>query len=393
MTIYTCSHCKNEYHNRSEWITHVVNNRCKIMINMNKIKKVIIHECQICKKKFDRKYTHDRHVKNIHGGQIKNRKYNNVNDDINIDDNNVNTNDNNNNNVNTNDNSAHTNDDNANTSDNNNNNKTPGKYKKKRKSVVLRNVVWNTYMGDENKKGKCLCCSQEDITILNFICGHVIAESKGGDTTIKNLRPVCNLCNLSMGTENMEDFIRHQGLKKNPNWNGYKIKEQNSNILTNIIIELVNIAKKSENSYLNEENRDKIADLVNKILIPNENIMNELKHSLDIKNKDLSSTKNIQTNKTEKQLKEILTFLLDEIQKIKRIDKKKYDSIKTLIDEKHELIELRIIITTLTEALYFDKEINNEILSNEIIQQKELEGKIVEMFPIIPKIFYQMTLT
>ena len=34
----------------------------------------------------------------------------------------------------------------------------------------------------------------------------VIAESKGGDTNIANLRPVCAACNLSMGVMSMNEF-------------------------------------------------------------------------------------------------------------------------------------------------------------------------------------------
>ena len=55
---------------------------------------------------------------------------------------------------------------------------------------------------------KCLCCKKEKIDIRNVHCGHVIAESKGGDLTIKNLRPVCAPCNLSMGTRSMNEFTK-----------------------------------------------------------------------------------------------------------------------------------------------------------------------------------------
>ena len=44
------------------------------------------------------------------------------------------------------------------------------------------------------------------ISIRSFHCGHVIAESKGGDTNIANLRPVCAACNLSMGVMSMNEF-------------------------------------------------------------------------------------------------------------------------------------------------------------------------------------------
>ena len=48
----------------------------------------------------------------------------------------------------------------------------------------------------------------ENINIRNFHCGHVIAESKGGDSTIKNVRPICAACNSSMGTMSMSEFTK-----------------------------------------------------------------------------------------------------------------------------------------------------------------------------------------
>jgi len=84
---------------------------------------------------------------------------------------------------------------------------------KKKKSIPLavKRVVWNTYIGEEVGKTKCLCCNVTDITQMTFHCGHVLSENKGGPTTVDNLRPICSTCNLSMGTENMQDFIRKYG--------------------------------------------------------------------------------------------------------------------------------------------------------------------------------------
>ena len=36
--------------------------------------------------------------------------------------------------------------------------------------------------------------------------GHNIAESKGGKTNVKNLRPICSQCNKSMGTRSITEF-------------------------------------------------------------------------------------------------------------------------------------------------------------------------------------------
>ncbi|NDG68463.1 MAG: hypothetical protein EB135_03170, partial [Proteobacteria bacterium] len=41
-----------------------------------------------------------------------------------------------------------------------------------------------------------------------FECGHIIAEAKGGETSLENLRPICSTCNKSMKTINMNDYIK-----------------------------------------------------------------------------------------------------------------------------------------------------------------------------------------
>ena len=66
-------------------------------------------------------------------------------------------------------------------------------------------------MGDVSE-APCFCCRKNKIKALDgYECGHVIAESKGGETTLENLRPICHECNRNgnggMGTQNMRDYI------------------------------------------------------------------------------------------------------------------------------------------------------------------------------------------
>ncbi len=74
----------------------------------------------------------------------------------------------------------------------------------KKKSVktkipkALREQVWLKY----NKRvydSKCYVwwCNNK-INVYDFEVGHNIPESKGGPTTIENLRPICSRCNKSM---------------------------------------------------------------------------------------------------------------------------------------------------------------------------------------------------
>lgn len=69
----------------------------------------------------------------------------------------------------------------------------------------LRNLVWDTYIGREKGIGNCYCCKDE-LDSKNFECGHVVAYKDKGQTNLENLRPICSVCNKSMGTENLYVF-------------------------------------------------------------------------------------------------------------------------------------------------------------------------------------------
>jgi hypothetical protein len=124
-----------------------------------------------------------------------------------------------------------------------------GIYITKKKSVgkekipaTLRNSIWNLYIGSDKKNGTCFCCNTETISTANFQCGHIISEKEGGKLTINNLRPVCGLCNKSMGTQNMENFMTKHEFEKNKNWNGVKIVLEKENTINTI-----NTTKNSQN--------------------------------------------------------------------------------------------------------------------------------------------------
>ena len=83
----------------------------------------------------------------------------------------------------------------------------PKTVKKKRSAIpkALKNEVWDNSIGREKGVGHCYCCSKE-IDSKHFECGHIIAVSNGGTNTLQNLKPLCSLCNKSMGSQNLEEF-------------------------------------------------------------------------------------------------------------------------------------------------------------------------------------------
>jgi hypothetical protein len=69
----------------------------------------------------------------------------------------------------------------------------------------VQELVYEKYY--DMPKIKCFCCRSETLTPFNFVGGHVIARARGGEYTINNLKPICSLCNGSMGVQNMYDFM------------------------------------------------------------------------------------------------------------------------------------------------------------------------------------------
>ncbi len=64
---------------------------------------------------------------------------------------------------------------------------------------ALREQVWLKQYG-KHYTAKCATTWCENkMTVFDFQCGHDIPESKGGETILENLVPICSRCNLSMG--------------------------------------------------------------------------------------------------------------------------------------------------------------------------------------------------
>ncbi len=93
------------------------------------------------------------------------------------------------------------------------NKKTQNKPKTiKKKKYIPKKVkieAWNKYIGEEKGIGECQCCQITKISQSNFHCGHIISEKNGGKTNLANLKPICAQCNLSMGSTNMDEFIKY----------------------------------------------------------------------------------------------------------------------------------------------------------------------------------------
>ena len=89
--------------------------------------------------------------------------------------------------------------------------------RRRRIPAPLRFRVWETFCGS-SFTGQCFACGS-NIHFRNFHCGHIIPVCKGGSTTLENLRPLCALCNGSMGSDNLHSFMQrylnHPGSQEN----------------------------------------------------------------------------------------------------------------------------------------------------------------------------------
>ena len=83
--------------------------------------------------------------------------------------------------------------------------------KKKKIPKSVKTHIWNLYIGPQINEHRCLCCKKSLIKITDFETGHVVSEKDGGSLEITNLRPICAVCNHSMGTMNMIEFVKKYG--------------------------------------------------------------------------------------------------------------------------------------------------------------------------------------
>lgn len=163
------------------------------------------------------------------------------------------------------------------------------------KAVKIK--VWNTFCG-EKIYDKCFCCNHENISINNFQVGHIQAESKNGETKIYNLRPICQLCNTSMKTANMVDFMNKYGFELRKDFNCqnefYNIFQKNKTIeKTDSKSKKTNLKKKPQNNKLSN------------------NLENELKSDSDINYIEVFCSKYIQYTDEEDDYKYLNSMFTD----------------------------------------------------------------------------------
>ena len=155
--------------------------------------------------------------------------------------------------------------------------------RKKAIPLTLKINIWDHYVGLDIGRTKCLCCDKRDILQASFSAGHIVSEHDGGKTTIRNLVPICQSCNSSCGTENLLDFMKRCGTKKESINSIILLREKLPDDETD--------SEESENSNSDQEDKESESEF------SEEDEESESDSDTDIEEKSMSELKKLAKNK------------------------------------------------------------------------------------------------
>jgi hypothetical protein len=78
--------------------------------------------------------------------------------------------------------------------------------------IILKTQVWNNRIGKYIGCIKCPMCLTNEITQLSYEKAHIISRKHGGENTVDNLVPMCNICNKSLGINDVNMDVYNKNL-------------------------------------------------------------------------------------------------------------------------------------------------------------------------------------
>ena len=91
------------------------------------------------------------------------------------------------------------------------------KYKKANIPKAIREQTWIQTFGEVYSHKCYVSWCENEISVFDYHVGHDVPESKGGKLDVKNLKPICARCNLSMSNKYTIKEWNKLSKKKN-NW-------------------------------------------------------------------------------------------------------------------------------------------------------------------------------
>ena len=89
----------------------------------------------------------------------------------------------------------------------------PIKARHKKITSAFKHEVWLQYFPN-TITGTCQCCKINSIMCLDFICRRIMNTLVSDNNVLENFKPICRLCNNSIGTKNMNDYMTEYGINK-----------------------------------------------------------------------------------------------------------------------------------------------------------------------------------
>ena len=83
--------------------------------------------------------------------------------------------------------------------------------KKDKMTLIDKRQYWDATFGMIVGETLCPICGINKIHQCSFSAGHVKSEAHGGTKVIKNILPICQSCNSTMGSTDMDEYVAKHG--------------------------------------------------------------------------------------------------------------------------------------------------------------------------------------
>lgn len=84
-------------------------------------------------------------------------------------------------------------------------------HKRIKVNQAMRMSLWNRYFYDETEQGECVLCNCK-LKMSQYHVSHIQSLKENGTYDQSNLTIMCSKCNTSLGSKNLNDYMRENGV-------------------------------------------------------------------------------------------------------------------------------------------------------------------------------------